>query len=65
MSQDGLLKELLYVFCGESLYEVIDKYVRCKNALERKGLRVNVDKTKGIIWQETYCFESGSLWCLW
>ena len=47
---DGSLKELLYadylVLCGESLNEVMDKYGRWKNALEGKGLRVNVDKTK-------------------
>ena len=49
---DGSLMELLYandlVLCGESLSEVMDKYGRCKNAVERKGLRVNLDKTKGI-----------------
>ena len=49
---DVSLMELLYaddiVLCGESLNEVMDKYGRWKNALEGKGLRVNVDKTKGI-----------------
>ena len=49
---DGSLMELLYandlVLCGESLSEVMDKYGRWKNAVERKGLRVNLDKTKGI-----------------
>ena len=43
----GKGKKLLYVLYEESLNEVIDKYVRCKNAVEGKGLRVNVDKTKG------------------
>ena len=44
--------ELLYaddlVLCGESLNDVMDKYKRWKNAVEGKGLRVNVDKTKGM-----------------
>ena len=47
--RDGSLMELLYaedlVLCGESLNEVTDKYGRWKNAKEKKGLRVNVDKT--------------------
>ena len=50
--RDGSLMKLLYadnlVLCGESLNEVMDKYGRWKNAVERKGLRVNVDKTKGM-----------------
>ena len=49
---DGSLMELLYaddlVLCGESLNDVINKYGRWKNAVEGKGLRVNVDKTKGM-----------------
>ena len=44
--------ELLYaddlVLCGESLNEVMGKRGRWKNAVEGKGLRVNVDKTKGM-----------------
>ena len=44
--------ELLYaddlVLCGESFNEVMDKYGRWKNAVDRKGLRVNVDKIKGM-----------------
>ena len=50
--RDGSLTELLYaddlVLCGESLNKVMDKYGRWKNAMEGKGLRVNVDKTKGM-----------------
>ena len=50
--RDGSLMELLYaddlVLCGESLNDVVDKYKRWKNAVEGKGLRVNVDKTKGV-----------------
>ena len=50
--RDGSLMELLYaddlVLCGESLNDVIDKYKRWKNAVEGNGLRVNVDKTKGM-----------------
>ena len=50
--RDGSLMELLYaddvVLCGESLNDVMDKYGRWKNAVERIGLRVNVDKTKGM-----------------
>ena len=49
--RDGLLW-LLYtddlVLCGQSLNEVMAKYGRWKNAVERKVLRVNVDKTKGM-----------------
>ena len=50
--RNGSLMELLYaddlVLCGESLCEVMDKYGRWKNSVEGKGLRVNVDKTKGM-----------------
>ena len=50
--RDGSLMELLYaddlVLCGESLNDVMDKYKRWKSAVEGKGLRVNVDKTKGM-----------------
>ena len=49
---DVSLMELFYagdlVLCGESLNEVMDKYGRWKSTVERKGLRVNVDKTKGM-----------------
>ena len=44
--------ELLYaddlILCGQSLNEVMDKYRRWKNTVEGKGLRVNVNKTKGM-----------------
>ena len=44
--------ELLYTdnlaLCGESLNEVMYKYGRWKNAVEGKGLRVNLNKTKGM-----------------
>ena len=50
--RDGSLMELLYadnlVLCRESLNDVMDKYKRWKNAVEGKGLRVNVDQTKGM-----------------
>ena len=50
--RDGSLMELLYahnlVLCVESLYEVMDKYGRWKNAVEGNGVRVSVDKTKGM-----------------
>ena len=50
--RDGSLMELLYaddlVLCGESLNDVMNKYKRWKNAVEGKGMRVNVDKTKGM-----------------
>ena len=50
--RDGSLMELLYaddlVLCGKSLNEVMNKYGRWKDAVEGKGLRVNVDKTKGM-----------------
>ena len=40
-------KILFRLLCGESLNEFMDKYERWKNAVERKILRVNVDK-KGM-----------------
>ena len=50
--RDGSLIELLYaddlVLCGKPLNEVMDKYGRWKNTVERKDLRVNVNKTKGM-----------------
>ena len=50
--RDGSLMELLYagnlVLCGESLNEAMEKYERWKNAVQGKGLRVNVDKTKDM-----------------
>ena len=50
--RDGSLMELLYaddlVLCGESFNDVMGKYKRWKSAVEGKGLRVNVDKTKGM-----------------
>ena len=36
------------VLCGKPLNEVMDKYGRWKNTVERKDLRVNVNKTKGM-----------------
>ena len=63
--------ELLYVddfvLCGELLNEVMNKYDRWKNAVEGKGLRVNVNKTKGmqvLCGMKNKCFESGSLRCM-
>ena len=48
--RNGSLMELLYtddlVFRGKSSNEVVGKYGRWKKAVEGKGLRVNVDKTK-------------------
>ena len=48
--RNGSLMELLYtddlVFRGESSNVVVGKYGRWKKAVEGKGLRVNVDKTK-------------------
>ena len=50
--RDGSLMELLYVddlvFFWESLDEIMDKYGRWKNAVERKGQKVNFSKTKGM-----------------
>ena len=51
-ARDGSLMELLYagnlVLYGELLNEAMDKYGTWKNAVEGKGLRVNVDKAKAI-----------------
>ena len=50
--RDGSLMELLYagdlVLCLESQNEVMEKYRRWENAVEGKGLTVNVGKTKGM-----------------
>ena len=50
--RDGSLIELLYtddlVLCEESLNEVMSKYGKWKNVVDGKGLRMNVDKTKGM-----------------
>ena len=50
--RDGSLIELLYtddlVLCEESLNEVMGKYGKWKNVVDGKGLRMNVDKTKGM-----------------
>ena len=50
--RDGSLMELLdtggLVLCEESLNEVMEKYRRWKNEVERKCLRMNQDKTKGM-----------------
>ena len=50
--RDGSLMELLYVdlvLCLVSLNEVMDKYGRWTNSVEGKGLKVNVDKAKGML----------------
>ena len=48
--RDGSLVELYaVVLCGKSLSEVKEKYGRWKNAVEGKGLRVNVDKTTASV----------------
>ena len=51
--RDSSLMELLYVddlvLCLVSLNEVMDKYGRWTNSVEGKGLKVNVDKTKGML----------------
>ena len=50
--RDGSFMALLYVddlaFCRKPLNEVMDKYRSWKKTVERKGLRVNVNKTKGM-----------------
>ena len=50
--RDGSLMALLYandlVLCRESLNEVMAKYGRWKNAVEGKGLMMNVNKTKNM-----------------
>ena len=45
------------VLCGESLNEV--KYGRWRNAVEGKGLRMNVDKTKSM---QLLFGKKGSVW---
>ena len=49
--RSGSLLELYaddLILCGESVEEVMEKYAKWKAALQRKGLTVNVGKTKGI-----------------
>ena len=50
--RDVSLMELLYaddlVLCGELLNGVMDKHGRWKNAVEGNGLKVNLDRTKGM-----------------
>ena len=46
---NGVVVEDNLVLCGEVLNEVMDKHWRWKNAIEGKGLRVNVDKTEGML----------------
>ena len=50
---DGSLIQLFYayslVLCKELLNEFMDKCGRWKNALKGKGLRVNVNHTKGLM----------------
>ena len=64
--RNGSLMELLYAddlfLCGESLNEVMDRYGRWKHAVEGKGLRVIVDKTKGmqlLFWKESSVLKVG------
>ena len=50
----GSLMELLYAndlaLCGETSNEVLDKYGRWKNAVDGKGLRVNVEGGSLCLW---------------
>ena len=50
--RDGPLMELLYAddlaLCGESLDGLMYKYGQEKTAVEVKGMRVNIGKTKGM-----------------
>ena len=43
-----LLYPGVLTLCGESLNKVMGKYGRWKNAVKGKGLRVSVNKTKGL-----------------
>ena len=70
--RDGSLMGLLYaddlVLFGESLNDVMDKYKRWKNVVEGKGLRVNVDKTKGMrlsFGKKSSVLKVFQMWCLW
>ena len=51
--REGLLFELLYaddlVLMADSMQELERKYISWKNVLERRGLRVNIGKTKVMI----------------
>jgi hypothetical protein len=50
--REGVVKEFLYaddlVLLGDSWQEVEERYARWKKALEGKGLKVNVNKTKAF-----------------
>ena len=51
--RDGIVKEILYaddlVLLGDGWQEVEERYARWKKALEEKGLKVNVGKTKAFV----------------
>ena len=66
--RDGSLMELMYVgdliLCWKSLNDIMDKYGRWKNAVEGKGLRVNVGKTKAmqlLFWKKSSVFQKWNL----
>ena len=52
-AREGLLNEILYadglVLMSESLEDLRERFQRCRSALEGKGLKVNVGKTKMMV----------------
>ena len=50
---EGALSELLYaddiVLMSETINGLRDKYIKWKEAFERKGLKVNLEKTKAMV----------------
>ena len=50
--REGVVKEMLYaddiVLVGGNWKEVESQYIRWKKALQEKGIKINVDKTKAF-----------------
>ena len=52
-AREGMLNEILYaddlVLMSESLENLRERFQRCRRALEGKGLKVNIGKTKMMV----------------
>ena len=71
-AREGLLNEILYaddlVLMKESLDDLKERLQRWRSALEDKGLKVNVGKTKMMVsgMKRENCFEQNrSSWNMW
>ena len=52
-AREGLMKEVLYaddlVLMSETMESLKERFLKWKSALERKGLKVNFEKTKVMV----------------